>query len=97
MLPKFLKSNFWFTNFNKIDLEKDKEFIVFQILNHGGSKDWEWLFKEYPHDEIKQIVRKSVATAWFRQSLGLWQSILGVKAKPSRFPDLPPTPNLWPY
>ena len=94
MLPEFLKSNFWFVEFNKLDIDKDKKFIVFQILNHGSSRDWEWLFDTYPHNEIKQIVGESLATSWFRQSLGLWQSILETKAKPSRFSDLPPS-NLW--
>ena len=94
MLPEFLKSNFWFVEFNKLDIDKDKKFIVFQILNNGSSRDWEWLFGAYPHNEIKQIVEASLATSWFRQSLGLWQSILGIKAKPSRFSGLPPS-NLW--
>lgn len=94
MLPEFLKSNFWFTKFDKLNLEKDKKLIVFQVLNNGGFRDWEWLFSAYHHNEIKQIVEASVATSWFRQSLGLWQSILGVKAKPNRFQDLPPS-NLW--
>lgn len=97
MLPSFLKSNFWFVEFNKLDLKRDKRFIVFQILNHGGSLDWEWLFKEYPHDEIRQIVGESLATAWFKKSLGLWEAVLGVKAKSSRFPDLPLMPSIWSY
>lgn len=96
MLPLFLKSNFWFTEFDKLDLKQDKRLIIFQILNHGGSLDWQWLFDKYSQDEIKKCVEESIATAWFRQSLGLWQSVLGIKAKPNRFSDLP-TPNLWPH
>lgn len=95
MIPQFLKSNFWFVEFNKLDLERDKEFIVFQILNFGGFEDWKWLFSNYPKDEIRQVVEKSLATAWFRQSLSLWQHVLDVKARPTRFPDLPAPERLW--
>ena len=93
MLPTFLKSNFWFVKFNELDLERDKEFIIFQILNYGGFEDWKWLFSNYPHDVIRRIVGESLATAWFSRTLYLWQKILNIEAKPARFPDLPP--KLW--
>ncbi|MEK7200913.1 MAG: hypothetical protein AAB672_02180 [Patescibacteria group bacterium] len=96
MLPEFLKSNFWFVKFDKLDRERDKDFIVFQILNHGGFEDWKWVFLNYSKDEIQQIVKKSVATAWFRQSLGLWQNVLDITARPTRFPDLPVQLS-WPH
>jgi len=96
MLPEFLKSNFWSYKFEDLDAEADKNLIIFQILNYGGYEAWQWLFKNYPHDQIREAIKNSPATAWFKQSLNLWQDVLEVKAKPSRFPDMA-VPRLWDY
>jgi hypothetical protein len=96
MLPEFLKSNFWFVEFNKLDSKRDRDFIVFQILNYGGFEDWKWVFSNYSRDEIEQTIKKTIATAWFRQSLGLWQNVFNVKARPHRFSDVP-APLAWPH
>lgn len=93
MLPQFLKPNFWFVDFGTLDREKDKAFIVFQILNFGRLEDWKWLFANYLKEEIPKAVQASIATAWFKRSLGLWRGVLGVEPRPSRFPDVPALRN----
>ena len=95
MLPEFLKSNFWFVELNQLDLDRDKALIIFQILNHGGLEDWRWLFAQYSIADIRHVVKLSFATAWFRQSLGLWQGVLDIKATASRFPDSPISSTVW--
>ena len=95
MLPEFLKHNFWSYKFEDIDKNKHKKLIMFQILNHGCFGDWQWLFKNYPTEEIRKFVSESLATAWFRISLSLWESVLNTKAQPTRFPDLPIPPRMW--
>ncbi len=95
MLPQFLKSSFWFVDFGTLDKEKDKAFIIFQILNFGGLEDWKWLFLNYSRDEIRTAVKASIATAWFKQSLGLCRSVLDVEPRPSRFADAPTPQGPW--
>jgi len=95
MLPDFLKHNFWFVEFNKLDLEQDRDFIIFQILNYGGLEDWKWLFSNYSIDAMRGVMKNSIATAWYRQSLGLWQEVLGATARPNRFSDMPTPEQHW--
>jgi hypothetical protein len=95
-LPPFLKSIFWSYKFEELDREKDKNLIIFNILNYGGLKDWKWLVANYSEDEIRQAIKKSTATAWFKQSLSLWQNIFKVKARPWRFAYIP-RPADWPW
>ena len=96
MLPEFLKSNFWSYKLESLDKDKDKNLIIFNILNFGGYEAWLWLFKNYSHSQIKEAIKKSVATAWFKSSINLWQNVFDVKARPQRFLD-EPTPLAWPH
>ena len=50
-LPKFPKGYFWFTDFNKLDLIKNKENIIHQILSVGNLKAIKWLFDTYRSEE----------------------------------------------
>jgi len=54
-LPKFLKGYFWFTDFNKLDLIKNKENIIHQILSVGNLKAIKWLFDTYGKDKIQKV------------------------------------------
>lgn len=85
MLPAFLKPNFWFVKFDELDKEKNKEHIIFQILDRGRFEDWQWLFNNYPTSDIRETVGKSLVTAWSKNSISLWEQVLGVKARMTRF------------
>ena len=97
MLPEFLKPFFWSSKFEKLDKEKDKNLIIFNILNFGDYDAWQWLFKHYRKEEIRETVINSTATAWRKPSLYLWQAVLDAKAKPYRFSNMPVPADLWPY
>lgn len=51
-LPKFLKGYFWSVDFDKLDLEKDKNYVIHQILSFGDLKAIKWLFRNYKRQEI---------------------------------------------
>ena len=96
MLPTYLKSLFWSYKFEDLDKEQDKSLIIFNILNYGNFQAWQWLLANYGREEIRDVVKKSTATAWFKQSLSLWQNVLGVSAKPYRFAGML-RPVDWPW
>lgn len=47
---------FWDMDKEKIDFERSKEQIVFQVVEFGMMKDWELLQRIYPLPQLKQIV-----------------------------------------
>ncbi len=47
---------FWDVDRNKLDFEKSKEQIVYQVVEFGMMKDWQLLQQVYSLDEIKSIV-----------------------------------------
>lgn len=86
MIPSQIKPFLWSYDTSKMDLEKDKNLIIFNILNYGSSKAWAWMFKNYSLREIKNVIKKSYASAWDNKSLNFWSLMLKVKPfKKTRF------------
>lgn len=55
-LPHFLKQYFWDVNFEKIELETSKTFILKRVLDRGNDKALRWLFKQYSKEDVKQLL-----------------------------------------
>ncbi len=54
-MPKELKPYFWDTNFNKLDLEKNKVYIISRLLNQGGHKGYKFLINAYSYEDFKYV------------------------------------------
>jgi len=54
-IPKRLQSVLWSADIGKLDLKKDKNYIIHQTLMRGSFDDLKWLFNIYPKQEIKSV------------------------------------------
>lgn len=54
-IPLELQPILWSKNVKDLDLEKDKNYIIHQILSYGNLKQIRWLFKVYKREEIKKV------------------------------------------
>ena len=54
-IPKSLQSILWSRDINGLDFEKDKVYIINQILSLGTMEQLSWLFRVYPKSEIKRV------------------------------------------
>jgi len=57
-LPKSLQPILWSVKIEDLNLEKDKIYIIHQILAFGNLKELKWLFNNYLLKEIKEIFLK---------------------------------------
>lgn len=57
MIPKFLQGVLWSVDTSKLDLEKNKTYIINQILAYGTWKQLKWLFKTYSRAEITEVFK----------------------------------------
>ncbi len=55
VLPKRWQGLLWSADIKTLDLEKDRVYIIHQVLNYGDLTDWRLLFKLYPKQTIKQV------------------------------------------
>lgn len=57
-IPKELQPILWSTNIKNLDPEKDKNYIIHQVLMYGTLKQIKWLFRMYGKETIKQTFLK---------------------------------------
>ena len=51
-VPLNLQSVLWSSDVHKLNLQKDKNYIIHQILSNGRLEDIKWLFGIYPKNLI---------------------------------------------
>lgn len=51
-IPHSLQGVLWSADINKLDMEKDKGYIIHQILCYGALEEIRWLFQTYTEKEI---------------------------------------------
>lgn len=54
-IPKWLQPTLWSVKVDHLDLEEDKVYIINQVLAFGGTKEWRWLFRNYPLKTVKEV------------------------------------------
>jgi len=54
-IPQEFQPILWSTNIKSLDLEKDKNYIIHQILSYGSLQQIKWLFKIYGKEKIKKV------------------------------------------
>lgn len=55
LVPKKLQAVLWSANTKNLDVNKDKVYIVHQILAYGNKDELIWLFKTYSKKEIVKV------------------------------------------
>ena len=53
--PTRLKGVFWSRNLKDLDVNKDKDYIIHQLLMYGSLEDIKWLSSIYSDENIKKI------------------------------------------
>jgi len=54
-IPKHLQGILWSTDINHLDLERDKWYIIHQILSYGTFSDIRWLFNTYSKSDVINV------------------------------------------
>ena len=57
-IPQSLQGVLWSRKIKNLDLKKDKNYIIHQVLAYGTWEDLKWLFKTYSRLQIKNIFLK---------------------------------------
>ena len=58
-MPIELKKYFWDTQFEKLDLQKNKKYIISRIYCYGDLKAIRWIKSTYTLEDIKETAIKS--------------------------------------
>jgi len=74
---------FWDTDPDRLDLQKNKEYIIERTLEFGDDGAIRWLFSVYSQSEIRKILAESRRIS--RKSSYYWSLVLHNNACSKRF------------
>ena len=81
-LPEFLKGYFWSVKFSELDVNKDRDYIIHQILSFGDLSAIRWLFRTYGKKIIKNSFIKKSSKIYRPQTFNwVTKTILDLKNK----------------
>lgn len=75
-LPKNLQGILWSMDIKDIDPDKDKDYIIHQILAYGAWDHLVWLVNKYGIDQIKSIFVNQPEKDYSEQSFNFAQKVL---------------------
>lgn len=78
IVPKFIRPFLWSYDTTAIDLKRDKERIITNVLNLGTEKAVKWLFTTYSKEEIAEIVANPKPGEWNKKSINYWSLVLDI-------------------
>lgn len=77
--PNFLKQYFWDIDFDKLDVERHRFFVIKRILNYGDEKAIEWMNSHFDRDD--QVRALCTTRDISLRSANFWAVILGISKK----------------
>lgn len=81
-IPQEFQAILWSTNIKNLDLEKDKNYIIHQVLLYGNLKQIKWLFKAYGKGKVRETFIKNPLPIYTRTVFHFVKNfILGLKDK----------------
>lgn len=75
-MPIELKKYFWDTEFEKLNVEKNKKYIISRLYCYGDLKAIKWVKENYTSDDIKEVAKNSrdlkpIVANYLRQQFNL--------------------------
>ncbi len=82
-LPKSVRICLWSYDTSKINISKphDRFRIILNILNHGNNEAIDWMQINFTERQIKETIKKSYASEWFKWRLKRWSNFYQVSPK----------------
>lgn len=69
----------WSYDLGRLDLGRDRETVITQVLNFGGLKEVQWLLRHYSRREIAHVIQRPNRGSWLPRVLHFWTSIWKIR------------------
>ena len=81
-VPKKLQGVLWSRDVSMLDKDKDKNYLIHQVLMYGSLEDIKWLKRTYTKDEIKQVFIQDPRKVYTKSSYNFIKNyLLKIKEK----------------
>ncbi len=85
-LPKRMRSLFWDTRLDRVNLQRDASYVMARILEFGRAVDVEWLMRHYGLEAIHEFFRTSGNPELSPRTLAFWRAALHAEDETWRSP-----------
>jgi len=84
-LPANWQRLLWSARLEDVDLERDKIYVIHQVLAWGEPEDISFLFKIYGKQEVRQVFLKHPKRVYTRKALRFVKLTLDVEVSEERY------------
>jgi hypothetical protein len=74
-VPSEYKKYFWDVDFDKLDLQNNRKFILERLLNFGTFETFHWIFNTFSSDEARNLVNERGLHSLSKNSFYFWKKI----------------------
>ncbi len=74
-VPSEFKKYFWDVDFEKIDLQYNRKFILERLLNFGTFDTFNWIFTTFTNVEVKNLLKEKGFHSLSKNSFYFWNKI----------------------
>lgn len=75
-IPKKLQPILWSTNTENLDIERDRNYIIHQVLMYGTLEQIKWLFRIYGKKTVRQVFLKEAQNIYSPPALFFIKDII---------------------
>ena len=75
-LPSTYKKYFWDCDFNQLDLNLHKEFILKRLLNFGDLEAIKFVLTKFSHHYVSNMIKQKGEKVLSRTNLLFWQKLI---------------------
>jgi len=79
-IPAEFRRYFWDINFDELNFNAHKNFILERLLNYGAFSTFSWIFQTYKNEEVKQFLSNKAKHSLSKNSFYFWQKISNEKS-----------------
>lgn len=70
---------FWEMDFPKLDAERDADYVLARVLEHGRMEDVRWAIRRYGLERIHQFFREVGDPELSKRTLGFWRAVFNAE------------------
>ncbi|MBI4094418.1 MAG: hypothetical protein HY436_01280 [Candidatus Liptonbacteria bacterium] len=76
--PEMFRPLLWSLDWERVDVDEDKEDIIVNAVNEGTLAHWRWMIRTYGKEAIRRILAKRLASEFHPESRNLARVVFGV-------------------
>ena len=76
--PEIFRPFLWWTKWEDLDVNEDKQDIITSAVNEGTLDHWRWIISAYGKQEVRRILQKRLITEFHPESRNLAKLIFSI-------------------